>query len=249
MFVHGHAAHAHWWDFIAPAFTDRYDVVAIDLSGSGDSDHRPAYSATLFANEIRQVIADAQMTDAVVVGHSFGGTLTRVAAHLHPELISAIVLVDSLIPDRRGTRRPPALPRQRDHVYKSLEDACRRFRLRPPQPKPAAFILDHIARHSIKKMDDGFRFKLDQAVFAKMPADEGLPAATSMIKDMTIPVGFIYGESSRFFPPEQVTALTACITPDLIFPVPNAHHHVFLDEPQVFVSKLEELLSRVTPQA
>ena len=38
--VHGTGAHSHWWDFIAPLFIDQYEVVALDLSGMGDSDHR-----------------------------------------------------------------------------------------------------------------------------------------------------------------------------------------------------------------
>ena len=36
-FIHGYSAHAHWWDFVAPAFLDNYSVVAIDLSGCGES--------------------------------------------------------------------------------------------------------------------------------------------------------------------------------------------------------------------
>ena len=35
--IHGYSAHAHWWDFIAPSFLENYCVVAIDLSGMGDS--------------------------------------------------------------------------------------------------------------------------------------------------------------------------------------------------------------------
>ena len=36
-FIHGYSAHAHWWDFVAPAFIEKYCVVAMDLSGSGES--------------------------------------------------------------------------------------------------------------------------------------------------------------------------------------------------------------------
>jgi pimeloyl-ACP methyl ester carboxylesterase len=35
--VHGGAAHAEWWSFLAPLLTRHYDVVAPDLSGHGDS--------------------------------------------------------------------------------------------------------------------------------------------------------------------------------------------------------------------
>ena len=73
LFVHGHAAHASWWDFIAPAFTDSYDVVAIDLSGSGESDHKRTYSSRLFAREIADCIWASGIKSPTIVGHSFGG--------------------------------------------------------------------------------------------------------------------------------------------------------------------------------
>src|SRR5438874_549866 len=55
LLVHGGFAHAHWWDFIAPAFADDYCVAALDLSGMGDSGRRPKYTAELFAQEAIRV--------------------------------------------------------------------------------------------------------------------------------------------------------------------------------------------------
>ncbi|MBK5289616.1 MAG: alpha/beta fold hydrolase, partial [Acidimicrobiia bacterium] len=40
VFVHGGGAHAHWWTHVAAAFADEFRVVAVDLSGHGDSTHR-----------------------------------------------------------------------------------------------------------------------------------------------------------------------------------------------------------------
>ncbi len=52
LLVHGNAAHAHWWDFIAPFLARDYNVAAIDLSGMGDSQWRPAgYAMEQFARE------------------------------------------------------------------------------------------------------------------------------------------------------------------------------------------------------
>jgi hypothetical protein len=48
LFVHGHGANAHWWDFIAPDLMHQYRVAALDLSGAGDSGHRSAYSTAQF---------------------------------------------------------------------------------------------------------------------------------------------------------------------------------------------------------
>jgi len=43
VFVHGGGAHAHWWTHVAARFARDFRVVAIDLSGHGDSGHREIY--------------------------------------------------------------------------------------------------------------------------------------------------------------------------------------------------------------
>jgi len=270
MFVHGHAAHAHWWDFIAPAVSEGYDVVAIDLSGSGDSDHRDSYSAGLFAKEIvgciedarlaspvvvghsfggKEIVGcieDARLASPVVVGHSFGGSMTRIAAHLYPNKIKGIVIVDSVIPSQAGPRTPPPMPRSKTRYYPNLTEAKRRFRLRPPQPCDNDFILDHIAAHSVLETEQGYRFKLDSAVFAKMQVTEQFPPASDMITAMKMPVGFIYGVKSRFFTPEIVAELSMVVDERLTRSVPDAYHHVFLDQPLLFIERLKELLKLMT---
>ena len=243
LFVHGHAAHARWWDFIAPAFRDSHNVAAIDLSGSGDSHHRSTYSARLFAREIIGCIETTGMHTATVVGHSFGGTITRTAAYLYPNQISAIILVDSSIPTREKLHRPPPKPRGKKRYYQSVPEAIKRFRLRPPQPRPKDFIFNYVAEHSLKKTEKGYCFKYDSAIFSKMLAAENFPVATDMIINMTLPVGLIYGKLSRFFPPAIVETLSTLVPPELSFGIPQAHHHVFLDQPVKFIENLKSLLS------
>src|SRR6266702_4103733 len=50
--VHGGAAHARWWDHIAPLLAERARVVAIDLSGHGDSGRRDVYTLDCWADEV-----------------------------------------------------------------------------------------------------------------------------------------------------------------------------------------------------
>src|SRR3954452_5568541 len=54
--VHGGSAHAGWWDHVAPQLTG-YRVVAPDLSGHGDSDHREDYDVRVWAREVVEVAA------------------------------------------------------------------------------------------------------------------------------------------------------------------------------------------------
>jgi pimeloyl-ACP methyl ester carboxylesterase len=245
LLVHGHAAHARWWDFIAPQIAVDYDVAAIDLSGYGDSGHRSQYTARGFATEIIQCCEIAGLNRPIVVGHSFGGAMTRVAAFLQPSSLAGIVLVDSMVPFHRGDRTPPPMPKLKDRHYATLEAGKRRFRLRPPQPCENNYIIDYIAAHSLRATAKGYQFKLDPAVFAKMPPDENLPVAADMIRQLKIPVGLIYGTDSRFFSPDLVTSITDLIDPALFAGINAAHHHVFLDQPVIFTTTLLQMLRTI----
>src|SRR5271154_1731230 len=74
LLVHGNAAHAHWWDFIAPFMARDYNIAAMDLSGMGDSDWRPNYSMDVFAREQMAVCEHAGMFGVgeppVIAAHS-----------------------------------------------------------------------------------------------------------------------------------------------------------------------------------
>lgn len=242
LFVHGHAAHAHWWDWVAPHYAGRFNVAAIDLSGCGDSDHRPVYTSAGYKDEMLAVARDAGLGKPILVGHSFGGTLARIAAHLAPDAFAGLLLVDSALSSSPSGRSPPKLPVTKTRCYTTEEEAARRFRLRPPQPVRHLLLARHIARHSVKATPQGYCFKLDPALFAKMTAEPDYPDAHTMMKSLTVDTALIYGTESRFFPPEVVEKMPSLFAPDRIESIAGAHHHVFLDDPTAFLHALDRLL-------
>ena len=60
--VHGGGAHSRWWDHIAPLLAADRRVIAIDLSGHGDSGRRESYTIDRWAREVLAVVADAGRT-------------------------------------------------------------------------------------------------------------------------------------------------------------------------------------------
>ncbi|MGD0706351.1 MAG: alpha/beta fold hydrolase, partial [Trebonia sp.] len=50
--VHGGAAHSRWWDHIGPLLADGWRVVALDLSGHGDSGRRDSYTLDVWSREV-----------------------------------------------------------------------------------------------------------------------------------------------------------------------------------------------------
>ncbi len=57
IFLHGGAAHADWWSFIAPFFARERRVVAPSFTGMGRSDWRSSYDFRQFVREAREVSA------------------------------------------------------------------------------------------------------------------------------------------------------------------------------------------------
>ena len=243
--VHGNGAHAHWWTFIAPFFLDHYRVAALDLSGAGDSGRRDRYAPAQFAAEVIGVAEDAGFgNDTVVVGHSFGGFVTLQTGLLHCDRLRGIVLVDSAVrpPDYQWERDPRRSPIKPKRIYPTFEEALARFRLMPPQDCRNQYILDYIGRWSLMKVDTGWTWKFDDGLFRKM--DFGLEAMHEALAQLRCRVGVIYGEDSYLFTQDIADYMFRVLDESVPFVgIPDAQHHVFLDQPLAFVSALRTLLA------
>lgn len=243
LFVHGGGAHGYWWSYIAPYFTRDFRVAAIDLSGMGDSGWRRQYSSDLRAQEIRAVIADAGLGDRpFVIGHSFGGFMTMKVASQFGDMLGGAVIVDSPIrsPEEEA-RRPFTRPRMGSaRVYESFEAALARFRLMPEQPCENPFIVEYIGRHSLKRAGEGWAWKFDSdAMGARRfgePVREYLQAAACR-------AALIFGERSALVSRETASYMSSLMGPKApVVEIPEARHHVMLDQPLAFVAALRMLL-------
>ena len=89
--LHGLLDCAAGWDGIARA-TPR-PCVALDLPGFGGSDAptRPRISA--YAEAVTWALAELDVSDAVLVGHSLGGAVATAVAERSPERIRSLVLL------------------------------------------------------------------------------------------------------------------------------------------------------------
>jgi len=244
VFVHGNGAHAHWWTFLAPFFLEHYRVAALDLSGAGDSGRRDRYSPAQFAAEVAGVADDAGFgNDTVVVGHSFGGFVTLKTGLLHCDQLTGIVLVDSAVrpPDFKWERDPRRSPIKPKRVYPTFEEALGRFRLMPPQDCRNQYILDYIGRYSLLKADTGWTWKFDDGLFRKMDFGDNMHEDLAALKCR---VGVIYGEDSYLFTQDIADYMFKVLDESVPFVgIPDAQHHLFLDQPLAFVSALRTLLA------
>lgn len=242
IFVHGGAAHAQWWSFIAPMFAENWHAVAVHLSGHGDSDWRDEYSHEMWASEIMAVAHDAGFPGPpVVVGHSLGGMVTIVTAALYGDDLAGAVIVDSPVrrpsPESEEARSGRAF--RAPGTYPTQEEAMEHFRLIPPQPCDNDFIVEWIARHSVHEREAGWTWKFDPRLFKG-----NLVALRDQLAAIRIRVALFTGEFSVVVPPdvaEYMYGLMGEVSP--VVEIPQAHHHLTLDQPLAFVAALRTLLA------
>jgi pimeloyl-ACP methyl ester carboxylesterase len=96
LLIHGLAGSSRTWDEVMPALAARYDVIAPDLLGHGES-AKPVgdYSLGAFASGLRDFLAVLDVDRVTIIGHSFGGGVAMQLAYQHPELVDRLVLVGS----------------------------------------------------------------------------------------------------------------------------------------------------------
>jgi pimeloyl-ACP methyl ester carboxylesterase len=254
LLLHGGAAHADWWSFIAPFFGSERRVVAPSFTGMGRSDWRPAYDFRQFVREAREAGRAAGAFDAgrpAVVGHSFGGRIAVGLAHDFGDELAAAAMVDPPFFAPKN-QRPPSPPRAavRAHrVQPSLESLVAWFRLAPPQACDNLFILDFIARRSAREVagpegKSGWTLSFDPHFWERFKRIDPVP----LVLSARSPLALIRGAKSQLFHPEDAAYLLGLIPRGSPYvEIPEAEHHVMIDQPLAFVAGLRALLASWPP--
>jgi pimeloyl-ACP methyl ester carboxylesterase len=129
--VHGITENHHSWDPLVPALAERFDVVAVDLRGHGDSAKVPPFDVGTLTEDVAALTAHLGLQRPHLVGHSLGGVVvSALAAAVDP---ASVINVDQPLelsgfhaglapaaPVIRGT--PAEFAGFVDSLFTSLED-------------------------------------------------------------------------------------------------------------------------------
>ena len=206
LLLHGSNASLFTWEPWSKTLSDQFRVVSVDLPGHGltgataNHDYTPLGMAAFvlaFADKLG-------LKTFALAGNSMGGGVAARFAELHPDRVSALILVDaSGMPARQGEGTPLA--------FRLLRQAWLRPVLSHLDPKPLVRegLSDAIVRKQIltEAMIDQY------ADFARMEGSrhataerfgEFSPADQSFVKDhigaLTMPVLILWGEQDHLIP-------------------------------------------------
>ena len=241
--VHGGAAHAGWWDHVAPHLSPHHRVLALDLSGHGRSDHRESYSLELWAEEVLAVAAAGSTSPAppIVVGHSMGGFVTLTAARDHGTSLGGAVAIDSPVQQMSPEARiwldsNPDLPPTK--IHPTREAVIARFRTLPEDDATLGFVRDHIAAESVRQVDGGWSWRFDPRIFLSTRMEP------SALAEVPCPVALLRGERGM-----ATHDITTAVAQELgggvpVTTIPDAGHHIMLDQPVALIAAIDVLLGQ-----
>ncbi len=257
LLTHGFLAHARCWAFIAPFLAEDYDVVAYDLAGMGESEIGERCDSEMRA---KGMIAVAEALDLFsgpakpkIIAHSFGSGVGLTAMEMAGERFGGLIICDLMIlrPERlaahfAGGAGPPGSGRgdRPTNVYPDYETARGRFVLSPNQDVQEPFLLEYMAYHSMREVEGGLTWKFRPAVFNRSEHDMSMWAETpKRIVKLPHRLAVIYGENSKLFDHDSADYLRELGGEHIpMIGVPEAEHHLMLDQPLALVTALRSML-------
>ena len=184
LLIHG-LGYARWgWEPVLPGLSETFDVILFDNRGIGESDAPPGpYTVAEMAADAVQVLDEAGVERAHVVGTSLGGMIAQELALSYPDRVDRLVLAGTT----PGGPRSHPMPQQTVRLLAEAatlepEVALRRFvenALSPTTVAERPEVVDRILAHRLATAQDQVAWASQAAAAAAFDAYDRLPGLTA----------------------------------------------------------------------
>lgn len=238
--LHGYSASIEWWEEVAPRLARDRRVVAIDLVGHGGSEapsEPQQFQVGDQASAVRRALTVLGVRQAVVIGHSMGGSVAAVLAARYPEVVERVVISDT--PASGDLVAMPLLGKM--VCWPVLGPAMDHFRQVPAITESslqtgfaADFPVPQFAYRSLERLT--YKGVCD--------SKQGAPASVAdTLTGLDKPVLVVWGETDVLTPtaPNVTRYSAAGMSPRIIA---GAGHSPMVEKPDEFLSAIGEFVSR-----
>lgn len=245
VFLHGLFGQGRNFGAIAKSLAPEHSALLVDLPNHGRSPWSDRVDYVDMANAVADAVRAASPDAPVIVlGHSMGGKVGMLVALLHPELVSALVVVD-IAPDASEGAS------EFQHLLDSLAslelesigrraEADRALAEKIPNRTVRSFLLQNLQR-----TPEGWRWKANLDVLRRNLKSIGEFPDGLDKNPYTGPVLWIAGGDSSYVQPRHFPTMRALFPAYRKVVIKHAGHWVHSEQPEIFIDVLRQFLRSV----
>ena len=239
--VHGLDRTAHTFDHLAPHFTARYHVLAIDMRGHGDSawDPQARYVVEDHAQDLAAIIEQLGLRNVILWGNSTGGRVVQVYAGMRPANVAGVIAEDV------GPERPRQIA---DSYARRVEADARGWasqdelvaQLRKSNARmPEALIRTWVQSGSKTDGNGRVTWKRDPSLSKGFVATD----LWRYVRQMTAPALYVLGGASTIVSAADQAQLRATLPRVEIVTMPGLGHFPSDEQPAAFLAIVDRFLA------
>lgn len=227
--LHGLFGSSDNWYTLSKTFATQYKVFTVDQRNHGQSPHTPEHTYELLTSDLEEFIANNNIEQPILLGHSMGGKTVMNYALKNPSLVSKAIVVDMM---------PKSYPVHHDHIVEGLEsinlstltsrnEADRILSEKIPEPDVRQFLLKNLTRSE----NGSFVWRINLPVLSKSIA--------AMVDSLVYtgkfegPALFIKGVKSNYYKPGDENKV-AELFPNATWATLDTGHWVQAEKPTEF---------------
>ena len=253
LMLHGYAETASVWDETAQDLAREYRVLALDQRGHGQSAHAPDfdYTRATQVEDIEAFVENLGLRSLTLVGHGMGGANALCYGSEHPDIVTALIVVEAA-PEvlRGGVERLRRMVGSADE-FESLDEAVES--MRPFSPYATDEQLGRRARSALAEGTDGglvwaFDPALRDASLRPPEPDPGqrrLADLWECADRVQCPVMIVRGAETDMLTPEAIQRLHRRIVGSRVSLIEDAGHPVPSDQPAHLALNIREFLQNL----
>jgi len=231
LLIHG-LGYARWgWEPVVEPLSRSFELLLFDNRGVGGSDAPPGpYTTAGLAADSLQVLDEAGVERAHVVGTSLGGMVAQELALAAPERVDKLVLVCT----HPGGARAFPMPEQTVRLFEARA-TLREYVENSLDPDPRPQLVDRILEHRVATAQPY------EPWAAQAAASLGFDAC-DRLAGLTTPTLVVHGDGDVVVDPRNAGLLGELLPDARVKIYPGCGHLLMWQEPERFARDLEEFL-------
>jgi len=242
VFLHGYLEAREVWQPLTDILAQDFRIIAIDLPGHGASGIAgEMHTMEFIAEAVREVMNDAPIDRAMLIGHSLGGYAALAFAEMYAEKLAGYVLFHS----HPNADTPEAKKKRDREIY--LVRAGKKDLMYPGNVSMmfAEQNLDKM-QEAVKKFEGIASENPGEGIIALLNGMKARSSRKNVVESGIVPLLWILGRHDRYFSPEKALA-------DIILPknaeveiLENSGHLGFIEETEKSARLISGFAGRLT---